>query len=185
MSAFLKKYYLRIVPINISESIVIALFAGGYRDTEPILRRRQRARGIGRECARRVHQSIEIEPDFAGLADAMVGKLSVEKASGAVGRGFAGGVTQNKKKIGCLRIFEHGLEPENLSVDGEFGYARRGHVGGGTEDGWDVEHFGWVVWDPARLHAVGAFGAYQRNPWKPTRVGASRSLTRSANCSSR
>src|SRR5271170_5139660 len=84
----------------------------------------------------------------------MVGEFGVEKPSRTVSRSFAGRVTQNKEKFGGVRLFEHGLEPENLAVEIEFGYARRGQMGGGAEDGWDVKHFGRVVGDPARVHTV-------------------------------
>jgi hypothetical protein len=50
-----------------SQSIVVTLLAGRYRDAQAILRRRQRTRRVGGECTGRVLQSIEIEPDFAGL----------------------------------------------------------------------------------------------------------------------
>src|SRR5208282_4552015 len=92
---------------------------------------------------------------FAGLSYAMVGQFGVKKASGTVSRSLAGSVTHNKEKIGRLGIFEHGLQPENLPIETKFGDARRGQMGRGAKDGWNVEHFGRVVRDPARVHAVG------------------------------
>src|ERR1700720_3546721 len=108
---------------------MVTLLTGRYRDAKPILRRRQRTRRISSECTRRVHQSIEIEPDFTGLAYAMVRNFGIQKTSRAICRRFAGGVTHNKEKVGRFRIFEHGLEPENFSIESEFRDAGRRHVG--------------------------------------------------------
>src|SRR5271169_920550 len=99
-----------LVESNLWPSIVIPLLPGRYRDAEPILRRSQRTRRIGGECAGRVYQSIEIEPEFAGLRHAMVWQFGIQKASGTVRRRLAGSVPQNKEKIGRLGIFEHGLQ---------------------------------------------------------------------------
>ena len=85
----------------------------------------------------------------------MVGELGVEETSGAVGGGFAGGVAEDEEKIGGLRIFQHGLDAHDLSVEGELGGSGRGHVGGGAEDGWNIEHLGRVVGNPARVNLVG------------------------------
>ena len=54
---------------------MVPLFARRYLHAQAVLRRRQGARCVGRKCAGRIDQSIEVEPDFTGLIDAVVGKV--------------------------------------------------------------------------------------------------------------
>jgi len=65
--------------------IVISLLAGGNRDGQPVLGRRQRTGCIGRKGARWIHQAIKVEPKFSWLRDSVIGKAGVQKASRAVG----------------------------------------------------------------------------------------------------
>src|SRR3984885_16282870 len=84
----------------------------------------------------------------------MVRKFGIQETSRAIGRSLAGGVAHDEEKIGGFRIFENGLEAQDFSIHCKFGDAGGGHVCGGAEHGWNVEHFWWIVGNPVRMHAI-------------------------------
>src|SRR6516164_8823256 len=86
-----------------------------------ILRWRQRARRIGCICARRILQAVEVEHNIAGLVEAVVGEIGVEKTCSAVGRRLAGCVAQDEEELFVSRLFNHWLKLERLAIDRELG----------------------------------------------------------------
>src|SRR5208283_2343871 len=102
----------------------------------------------------RVYEAIEVEPQISGVVDAVVGQAGVEKTSGAVGGGFAGGVAQDEKEVGGLGVFEDGLKTIGLSIEGELGGTGGGHVSGGAKDGGNIERLGRRVGNPTGANAI-------------------------------
>src|SRR5205085_3873190 len=112
------------LPLSLS-LVVISLFAGWYRDAQPVLSWRKWARCIGSERARRINQPIEIQPKLTRLRKAVVGELRIQKPPGAIRLSFAGAIAQDEKKIFRFRVFEHRFEPRDLAIDRKFGHAGR------------------------------------------------------------
>jgi hypothetical protein len=113
----------------------VALLAGFYGDGEAVLRRRERAGGVGRIGTGRVVELVEVEDDRSGLVEAVIGEWGAKEAGGFVCGGLAGVVAKDEEERGVVRVFEHGFKPDGFAVEGEFGEARRGQVEGGADDG--------------------------------------------------
>ena len=102
---------------------MIALFSRRNGDFEAILLRWKRAGGERGVDAGWVLGAVEIEDDCAGLIEAVAGKRGIEESAGLVGRGFAGGVTEDEKEVFGGWVFDDWFEAEGLAVEGEFGRA--------------------------------------------------------------
>lgn len=133
--------------------IVIAPFTAREGNLESIAGWRERAGSVGGVRAGRVLQPIEIEHEFAGLCETLVGECGIEKAAGAVGRGLARRIAHDEKEFGGFLIscfFNYRLKAIALAGQSKL------------RDAWhrlrvmcadqSSEYSGprWVVWDPAR-----------------------------------
>src|ERR1700686_4607327 len=77
--------------------LMVALLAYREGDGKTVLFWREGAGGEGSVGAGGVLEAIEIEEEFAGVVEAMIGKGGIEKAAGAVGGGGAGGVAKDEE----------------------------------------------------------------------------------------
>src|ERR1700693_5092361 len=104
----------------VSGLIVITLLADGQRNAEAISLWRIRASGIGRVSAGGIFESIEIENEFAGRGEAVIGKNGVEKTASFVSGGGAGGVAKDEEKLSGGGIFEDRFETIGFSGESKF-----------------------------------------------------------------
>src|ERR1700744_5032077 len=109
-------------------SVRVTLFAGFDRDGEAVLRRRERAGGVGRVRARGVVELVEVKDEGAGLVEAVIRERSAEEAGGFIGGGLAGVVAEDEEEGGVVRVFEHWLKTDGFAVEGEFSETRGGQI---------------------------------------------------------
>src|SRR5580704_14810779 len=101
-------------------SFVVTLFPDRQSDGQPVLRRRQGARGKRRISTRRVFQAVQIEPKLARLVDALARQNGVKKPASLVSRCGTRGVAENKKKLRRSGIFENRLQPVGFALQNKF-----------------------------------------------------------------
>src|SRR5260370_3382107 len=134
--------------------LMVALLADGERNGKAVLFWRKRAggeRGVG---AGEMFAGIEIEEEFSGVVEPVIGEAGVEEAGGGVGLGGAGGVAQNEEKLFDGGIFENGVEAIGFSVEGKFGGAGNLRGIAGADQRGDGEGFLRRVGNPMRLDTV-------------------------------
>src|SRR5580704_10811486 len=101
-------------------SFVVTLFPDRQSDGQPVLRRRQGARGKRRVSTRRVFQAVQIEPKLARFVDAVAGQNGVKKPAGLVSGRGARGVAKDKKKLRRSGVFENRLQPVGFALPSKF-----------------------------------------------------------------
>src|SRR5579863_1910156 len=102
---------------------MVPLFADRQGDGKTIARGWKRARRELSVRTGRILQVIEIEHQFAGLIDSVIGKAGVQESAGRIGRFRAGGVAQDEKEFWIIGIFEDWFEAKSLALQSEFGNA--------------------------------------------------------------
>lgn len=85
---------------------------------------------------------IEIKDEFAGLVETVGGKSGVEEAAGAVSGRGAGGIAENKEKLGNGGIFEDGLQSKFFSQQSKFCCSRYGLFVLGAHESGERDGFG-------------------------------------------
>src|SRR5260370_31377641 len=133
---------------------MVALLAYGAGNGKAVLFWRKGAggeRGVG---AGGIFEAIEIEEEFSGVVEPVIGEAGVEEAAGGVGLGGAGGVAQNEEKLFVAGIFENGVEAIGFSVEGKFGGAGNLRGIAGADHRADGEGFLRRVGNPMRLDTV-------------------------------
>jgi hypothetical protein len=135
--------------------VVIALLADRKGNKEPVAGWRKRARGKRSVGARRIFETIEIEDEFAGLVEAICGEAGVKETAGAVSGRGAGGVAEDKEKLGDRGIFQDRLEVKCFSGENEFGSARDGLIVARADERGERDGFGRGVGNPFGGDAIG------------------------------
>src|SRR5216683_3720798 len=153
--------------------LMVALLADGERNGKAVLFWRKRAggeRGVG---AGGIFEAIEIEEEFAGVVEPVIGEAGGEEAAGGVGLGGAGGVAQDEEKLFNGGIFENGVKAIGFCVEGKFGGAGNLRGIAGADQRGDGEGFLRRVRNPMRLDAVMRAG---RIPLQAMKAGEGRGL---------
>src|SRR5712691_7030266 len=92
---------------------VVVLFASPNCHTQPVLFRRQRTSGIGRDCARWVVGAVEVENHGA-----VSYRAGFQEAATGVSIGLAGGIAEDEKKA-LGGVAAQVSQPQFLAVDFE------------------------------------------------------------------
>src|SRR5579859_5561218 len=102
---------------------MVPLFADRQGDGKTIARGWKRARRELSVRTGRIFQVIEIEHQFAGLIDSVIGEAGVQESAGGVSGFGAGGVAHDEKEFWIIGIFENRFEAESFALQSEFGNA--------------------------------------------------------------
>src|ERR1039458_8106714 len=96
-------------------SVAVLLLTGFDANSQPVLRRRQRAGGVGGEGAGRVVGFVEVEHHLA-----VFGQRGIQEAAGAIGFPGGGLVAEDEEELLRARLFENRVESEFLAVEAEY-----------------------------------------------------------------
>jgi len=151
------------------ELVGVAFFTGGDADLEAVLLRREWAGGVGRVGAGRILELVEVELEEAGVGEAVVGQAGVQEARGFVGGGLAGLIPEDEEEDGLVGAFDDGLKAKGFAVECELGFAGRGQIERGPDNGGDLLNVRRVVGDPAGSDAEVRVG---RIPIEAVEAGA-------------
>src|SRR6266849_4214650 len=99
---------------------MVALLADGEGNGKAVLFWGKGAGGERGVRAGGIFEAIEIEEEFSGVVEAVIGEAGIEEAASAVGLGGAGGVAQDKEEFFDGGIFENGVEAIGFGVEGKF-----------------------------------------------------------------